>query len=36
MKRIDRDEAYIKEIETAVYKFIGELDVMVEAWRKAA
>jgi len=35
-KRICRDEEYIQEIETAVYKFIGELDVMVENWRKAA
>ena len=34
--RVRRDEEYIKEIETAVYQFIGELDVMVENWRKAA
>lgn len=31
--RVERDEAMIKTIKTAVYQFIGELDVMVETFR---
>lgn len=31
--RVERDDAMIKTIEAATYKFIGELDVMVEEFR---
>lgn len=33
MIRVDRDDEAIKEISDAVYKFIGELDVLVEKLR---
>lgn len=32
--RVMRDEAYIKSLSTAVYGFIGELDVLIEKMRK--
>lgn len=33
LKRVYRDEIYIKTIKETAYKFIGELDVMVEKMR---
>ena len=30
VKRLDRDDQYIKELEAEVNKFLGELDAMVE------
>ena len=33
IKRVERDDDFIKEISEAVYQFIGELDVLVEKMR---